>query len=108
MPLLACRTPEEFCQRLDHALSHDPQPLAESELRQLGWDAATDRLLGVLGDCPRRARMGLRDSLAWRVHKTVFSEWDWAGRLDSGGGCSCLTVCWGHWARGAQAGERQC
>ena len=39
------KTPQEFAEKLQYALSHDPEPLTEAELSRLSWEDATERFL---------------------------------------------------------------
>ncbi|CAL8467905.1 g7443 [Coccomyxa elongata] len=42
---LVYRSPAEFSAHLEHALKQEPPPLSAEELRNLGWEAATERML---------------------------------------------------------------
>lgn len=42
------RSPEEFSEKLEWALSHEPQPLSHSELARLSWEDATERFLDAV------------------------------------------------------------
>ena len=42
-------TPQEFSAALQTAMSRDPTPLSEHQLRKLTWEDATDRFLEVRG-----------------------------------------------------------
>jgi len=44
---LLYRTPEEFSQVLQTAMSRDPTPLSDEALRKLTWEDATERFLEV-------------------------------------------------------------
>eukprot|EP00879_Flechtneria_rotunda_P015788 GHRR01016511.1.p1 GENE.GHRR01016511.1~~GHRR01016511.1.p1 ORF type:complete len:261 (+),score=121.99 GHRR01016511.1:73-783(+) len=44
---LVYRTPEEFSNCLQHAMTHEPQPLSQQQLKKLTWEDATERFLQV-------------------------------------------------------------
>ena len=46
-PSLNCRTPEQFSEKLEYALKHDPHPMTTEERTRLTWEAATERFLDV-------------------------------------------------------------
>ena len=42
-----CSTPEEFSQKLNFAMKHEPKPMKAEERDRLTWEAATERFLDV-------------------------------------------------------------
>ena len=54
---LTYRTPEEFSDRIAHALQRDPAPLSPAERHSLTWEAATERFMEVAdAEPPPKAR----------------------------------------------------
>jgi digalactosyldiacylglycerol synthase len=63
---LIYRTPEEFSNAVEKALTEDPAPLTPEERRRLTWEAATDRFL----HCCASAEVGRGPPLARVAAKT--------------------------------------
>jgi digalactosyldiacylglycerol synthase len=45
------RNEDEFAEKLQYALMHDPKPLTQSELARLSWEDATERFLDAARFC---------------------------------------------------------
>ena len=72
---LIYKTPEEFSNRVQHALQHDPAPMTREEREKLTWDAATERFLDVTElsqqDLDPGALVRLGDTIAWATHNSL-------------------------------------
>lgn len=64
--------PQEFSANLKHAQSHPPHPLSDTELRDLGWEAATERLLEA-AEVPARE---WPSSVATAGNAALWSVWN--------------------------------
>lgn len=68
------RTPDEFSEKLQWALAHEPQPLSHSELARLSWEDATERFLDAVQlsplERPNRVVRAL-DNVAAAAHNTL-------------------------------------
>ena len=62
--------PEDFREKLQYALKHEPRALSEAERHALSWEAATDRFLNVASTEVREAqrRRDLREHAAHAKH----------------------------------------
>ena len=71
---VCCRDPEEFTLKLEHALSHDPQPMTPDQRKRLTWEDATERFLDI-AELKADERPGVLeaavDKLAWAAHNTL-------------------------------------
>jgi digalactosyldiacylglycerol synthase len=69
-------TPADFCRVLQHATSHNPEPLTPECRDVLSWSAATTRLLeaGQVSerDAARRDRIGQGDERIAEMHYKIF------------------------------------
>lgn len=86
------RSPDEFAEKLEYALSHDPKPLSPSELSRLSWEDATERFLDAAQLTPleRRSRPEqLLDNVAAAAHNALTGVE--AFRVHAGAGA--LTMC---------------
>lgn len=71
---LTYKTPEEFSEKVQYALQHDPRPMAEDDRRRLTWEDATERFLDVAALEARRRPQGLEallDTACWATHNTL-------------------------------------
>eukprot|EP00891_Asterochloris_glomerata_P002161 jgi/Astpho2/2161/e_gw1.00040.194.1_t len=71
---LTYKDPEEFTVKLEHALSHDPQPMTPEQRKRLTWEDATERFLDI-AELKADERPGVLeaavDKLAWAAHNTL-------------------------------------
>ncbi|CAD7698262.1 unnamed protein product [Ostreobium quekettii] len=71
---LIYRTPEEFSQQVEKALSHNPEPLSEEDQRKLTWEAATERLMDVTEMSKDETAGGVEalvDNFFWAAHNSL-------------------------------------
>ncbi|KAK9788295.1 hypothetical protein WJX73_003516 [Symbiochloris irregularis] len=75
--------PEQFAENLLHAQTHEPAPLSEEELRSLGWESATQRLLNAAemqeSDWPSNS---LISKAAGAPRAVVWSAWNFLYGLE--------------------------
>eukprot|EP00775_Hariotina_reticulata_P005176 gene5176-5414_t len=76
--VLVFSTPAEFSQQLTKALQSDPPPLTDPHIRELSWEAATQRLLAAASisskEWPGPASQALDDCLwvPWQLFALLF------------------------------------
>ena len=92
---LCCRDPEEFNRKLEHALSHDPQPMTADQRKRLTWEDATERFLDI-AELKAEERPGVLeaavDKLAWAAHNTLTGGQQTGAFWESGRGCWLTSV----------------
>ena len=85
------KTPEEFAEKLQHALTHDPKPLTQDELSRLSWEDATERFLDAakfgVGEYPSPPEQ-LFDNMAAAAHNALTGVE--AFRVNAGAGANTL------------------
>lgn len=72
--MLSCRTPEEFSEKLQHAMASEPAPMSAHELERLTWKGATTRFLDTAAMAPHERPGWLEragDNVAAAVHNTL-------------------------------------
>lgn len=68
------RTPEEFSEKLQYAMAHEPAPMTSEELQRLTWQGATTRFLEYAAMAPNEQPGWLErtsDNVAAAVHNTL-------------------------------------
>lgn len=71
---VACRTPEEFSEKLGYAMANEPAPMTDAELQRLTWKGATTRFLEYAAMAPAEQPGWLErtsDNVAAAVHNTL-------------------------------------
>ena len=87
------RNQQEFAEKLQYALTHDPKPLSQSELARLSWEDATERFLDAAKFRPveqPNAVERLFDNAAAAAHNALTGVE--AFRINAGAGANTLAT----------------